>query len=72
MAVKFQKLDFIRLIADIGIRAVRTSGQVGGTVVHMEVDAALSAEAGHDIAVDARRRAMQRHRVLKVTTHADP
>jgi cation diffusion facilitator family transporter len=40
--------------------------------VHLEVDAALSVEAGHDIAVEARRQVMQRHRVLNVMTHIDP
>jgi hypothetical protein len=29
-------------------------------------------EAGHDIAVEARRRVMQRHRVLNLMTHVDP
>jgi len=39
---------------------------------HIEVDAAITVEAGHDIAVDARRRVMQRHRVLNLMTHIDP
>ncbi len=39
---------------------------------HIEVDAMLSVEAGHDIAVEARRRVMQRHRVLNLMTHVDP
>jgi divalent metal cation (Fe/Co/Zn/Cd) transporter len=39
---------------------------------HLEVDAALSVDAGHDIAVEARRRAMQRHRVLNLMAHVDP
>lgn len=30
------------------------------------------AEAGHDIAVEARKRVMQRHRVLNLMTHVDP
>ena len=29
-------------------------------------------EAGHDIAVEARRRVMQRHCVLNLMTHVDP
>jgi hypothetical protein len=29
-------------------------------------------EAGHDIAVSARARVMQRHRVLNLMTHIDP
>ncbi|MGC8702505.1 MAG: cation diffusion facilitator family transporter [Thiomonas sp.] len=40
--------------------------------VHLEVDAALSVEAGHNIAVEARRQVLQRHRVLNVMTHVDP
>jgi divalent metal cation (Fe/Co/Zn/Cd) transporter len=36
------------------------------------VDATLTVEAGHDIAVEARRRVMQRHRVLNLMTHVDP
>jgi divalent metal cation (Fe/Co/Zn/Cd) transporter len=40
--------------------------------VHLEVDATLTVEAGHDIAVLARQRVMQRHRVLNVMTHVDP
>ena len=33
---------------------------------HIEVDATLTVEAGHDIAVEAR------HRVLNLMTHVDP
>jgi len=39
---------------------------------HLEVDATLSVEQGHDIAVAARERVMQRHRVLNMMTHVDP
>jgi len=39
---------------------------------HLDIDAALSVEAGHNIAVEARRRVLQRHRVLNVMTHIDP
>ncbi len=39
---------------------------------HLEVDAAISVEAGHDIAVQARQRVLQRHRVLNLMTHIDP
>lgn len=39
---------------------------------HLEVDADLTVEAGHDIAVDARTRVLQRHRVLNLMTHVDP
>ncbi|WP_188564734.1 cation diffusion facilitator family transporter [Undibacterium terreum] len=40
--------------------------------VHLEVDASLTVEAGHDIAVNARRRVLERHRVLNLMTHVDP
>lgn len=40
--------------------------------VHLEVEASLTVEAGHDIAVDARRRVLERHRVLNLMTHIDP
>lgn len=39
---------------------------------HLEVEASLTVEAGHDIAVLARRRVLERHRVLNVMTHLDP
>jgi divalent metal cation (Fe/Co/Zn/Cd) transporter len=39
---------------------------------HIEVDAAITVEAGHDIAVNARNRVMQHHRVLNLMTHVDP
>ncbi len=39
---------------------------------HIEVDADITVEAGHDIAVLARQRVLQRHRVLNLMTHVDP
>ncbi len=39
---------------------------------HIEVDATITVEAGHDIAVLARQRVLQRHRVLNMMTHVDP
>lgn len=57
-----------------GVHDVRTR-KMGDMVVvdaHIEVDATLSVEAGHDIAVLARQRVMQRHRVLNLMTHVDP
>ena len=57
-----------------GVHDVRTR-KMGDMVVvdaHIEVDASLSVEAGHDIAVLARQRVMQRHRVLNLMTHVDP
>jgi divalent metal cation (Fe/Co/Zn/Cd) transporter len=38
----------------------------------IELDPAISIEAGHDIAVAARQRVLQRHRVLNLMTHVDP
>lgn len=65
------------LVATPGVRGVhdlrtRKMGDMIVVDVHIEVDAALSVEAGHDIAVEARNRVMQRHRVLNVMTHVDP
>ena len=57
-----------------GVHDVRTR-KMGDMIVvdaHLEVDAALTVEAGHDIAVLARQRVLQRHRVLNLMTHVDP
>jgi cation diffusion facilitator family transporter len=57
-----------------GVHDVRTR-KMGDMIVvdaHLEVDAAISVEAGHDIAVVARQRVLQRHRVLNLMTHVDP
>lgn len=57
-----------------GVHDVRTR-KMGDMVIvdaHLEVDATLSVEAGHDIAVEARQRVLQRHRVLNLMTHVDP
>jgi len=57
-----------------GVHDVRTR-KMGDMIVvdaHIEVDANLTVEAGHDIAVEARNRVMQRHRVLNLMTHIDP
>jgi cation diffusion facilitator family transporter len=56
------------------VHDVRTR-KMGDMIVvdaHIEVDADLTVEAGHDIAVQARARVMQRHRVLNLMTHVDP
>jgi divalent metal cation (Fe/Co/Zn/Cd) transporter len=39
---------------------------------HLEVDGSMSVEAGHDIAVLARQRVLQNHRVINLMTHIDP
>ena len=57
-----------------GVHDVRTR-KMGDLIVvdaHLEVDASISVEAGHDIAVSARQRVLQRHRVLNLMTHVDP
>jgi cation diffusion facilitator family transporter len=57
-----------------GVHDVRTR-KMGDMIVvdaHIEVDAAITVEAGHDIAVAARQRVLQRHRVLNLMTHVDP
>ncbi|WP_338413134.1 cation diffusion facilitator family transporter [uncultured Sphaerotilus sp.] len=57
-----------------GVHDVRTR-KMGDMIVvdaHIEVDAMLTVEQGHDIAVDARHRVMQLHRVLNLMTHVDP
>lgn len=57
-----------------GVHDVRTR-KMGDMIVvdaHIEVDASITVEAGHDIAVVARQRVLQRHRVLNLMTHVDP
>jgi cation diffusion facilitator family transporter len=78
-AVDDQEVKAIRqtLVGTPGVKAVHDvhTRKMGDMIVvdaHIEVDAALSVEAGHDIAVAARQRVMQRHRVLNVMTHVDP
>lgn len=58
----------------MGVHDVRTR-KMGDMIVvdaHIEVDATIPVEAGHDIAVAARRNVMARHRVLSLMTHVDP
>lgn len=58
----------------VGIHDLRTRkmGDMIVADVHIDVDRAISVEAGHDIAVAARARVLARHRVLNVMTHIDP
>ncbi|NTV09696.1 MAG: cation transporter [Zoogloea sp.] len=58
----------------LGIHDLRTRkmGDMIVADVHLEVDADLSVRAGHDIAVEARRRVMAALPVLDVMTHIDP
>ncbi len=57
-----------------GVHDVRTR-KMGDMIVvdaHLEVDGGITVEQGHDIAVLARQRVLQRHRVLNLMTHVDP
>ena len=58
----------------MGVHDVRTR-KMGDMIVvdaHIEVDATMTVEEGHDIAVAARRNVMMRHRVLSLMAHVDP
>lgn len=58
----------------VGAHDVRTR-KMGDMILvdaHIEVDATLTVEEGHDIGVAARHAVMQRHRVLNLLTHVDP
>ena len=78
-AVDAQEVQAIRqtLLDTPGVSDVHDvhTRQMGDMVVvdaPLEVNALLTVEAGHDIAVLARQRVMQRHRVLNLMTHVDP
>jgi cation diffusion facilitator family transporter len=58
----------------IGVHEVRAR-KMGDMVMmdaHLEVEATLTVEQGHDISVVARERVMQKHRVLDLIAHIDP
>ncbi len=58
----------------VNVHDLRTR-KVGDSIiadVHIEVKGTLSVTEGHAIAVEARNRVMQRHRVLNLMTHIDP
>lgn len=59
-------------VADVHDVRTRKMGDMIVVDAHIEVDATLTVEAGHDIAVLARQRVLQRHRVLNLMTHVDP
>jgi cation diffusion facilitator family transporter len=59
-------------VSDVHDVRTRKMGDMIVVDAHIEVDAAISVEAGHDIAVEARARVLQRHRVLNLMTHVDP
>jgi cation diffusion facilitator family transporter len=59
-------------VSDVHDVRTRKMGDMIVVDAHIEVDAAITVEAGHDIAVAARQRVLQRHRVLNLMTHVDP
>ncbi len=78
-SVDEQEVGAIRqtLVDTPGVKSVHDirTRKMGDMIVvdaHIEVDASISVEAGHDIAVEARQRVLQRHRVLNLMTHVDP
>lgn len=78
-AVDVKEIQAIRrtLLETPGVRDVhdlrtRKMGDMIGVDVHIEIDALMTVEAGHDIAVEARKRVLERHRVLNLMTHVDP
>jgi divalent metal cation (Fe/Co/Zn/Cd) transporter len=78
-AVDEQEVTAIRqtLVDTPGVKSVHDirTRKMGDMIVvdaHIEVDSAITVEAGHDIAVIARQRVLQRHRVLNLMTHVDP
>ena len=59
-------------VSDVHDVRTRKMGDMIVVDAHIEVDATITVEAGHDIAVLARQRVLQRHRVLNLMTHVDP
>jgi cation diffusion facilitator family transporter len=59
-------------VTDVHDVRTRKMGDMIVVDAHIEVDAEITVEAGHDIAVLARERVLQRHRVLNLMTHVDP
>lgn len=59
-------------VIDVHDVHTRKMGDMIVVDAHIEVDATITVEAGHDIAVEARQRVMLRHRVLNLMTHIDP
>lgn len=78
-SVDEEELNAIRttLLATAGVVGVhdlraRKMGDMVLADAHIEVDATISVEEGHNIAVAARKAVLQRHRVLNLMTHVDP
>jgi cation diffusion facilitator family transporter len=78
-AVSEEEAEAIRatVLATPGVHGVhdlrtRRMGDYAIVDVHLEVDAHITVLKGHDIAVEARRRILENHKVLDVMTHLDP
>jgi cation diffusion facilitator family transporter len=78
-AVDEQEVEAIRRtlietpgVSDVHDLRTRKMGDMIVVDAHIEVDALITVEAGHDIAVQARQRVLKRHRVLNLMTHVDP
>ncbi|MGV3742652.1 MAG: cation diffusion facilitator family transporter [Burkholderiaceae bacterium] len=74
-----EEVEAIRrtLLGTPGVRNVhdvrtRKMGDMILADAHIEVDASITVEQGHEIAVAARERVLQLHRVLDLMTHIDP
>ena len=59
-------------VSDVHDVRTRKMGDMIVVDAHLEVDADITVEAGHAIAVLARQRVLLRHRVLNLMTHIDP
>jgi cation diffusion facilitator family transporter len=59
-------------VSDVHDVRTRKMGDMIVVDAHLEVDATLTVEQGHDIAVLARQRVLKHHRVLNLMTHIDP
>jgi len=59
-------------VSDVHDVRTRKMGDMIVVDAHIEVDASITVEAGHDIAVLARQRVLRHHRVLNLMTHVDP
>lgn len=58
----------------LGVHDLRTRkmGDFAMVDLHIEVDPEINVAVGHDLGVEARRRVMERHKVLNVLVHVDP
>lgn len=59
-------------VQDVHDVRTRKMGDMLIVDAHIEVKADITVEEGHNIAVEARRQVLQRHRVLNLMTHIDP